>query len=300
MTVKSGSGVDAPGKFVDIGSGVFAQVHSGIYPLDMDFINAGTAGLITNVSRFVTLGTNVDIDTGTQPEDVWSGTVLGVLNGYDHKLIPFMSSATSVEIVSDSANDTAAGSGMRTVVVGYLDATYTAKTVVLTLNGTTPVAFPETVMAINLLTKGTSGTFRGANAGNVSIRDTGGLGKTYSYMTAGKGFAQSSAFTVPAGFTAFIYSILFAINSTDTSARQAEFSVPQLNATGALSRALQVGITDSTPYRHEAQNMPVVVSTEKTTMWITCDAVSANNSSVTGAMVGLFVKNTLLSTTTFG
>lgn len=300
MSGKSGSGADAPAKYIDIGGGVFAEAVTGIYPLDMGFINAGTAGLISNVSRFATLGINTDIDTGSQPEDVWAGSVLGVLNGYDHKIIPFLSTPTSLEVVSDNANDTASGTGMRIVVIGYLDATYTAKTTTITLNGTTPVALPETVMAINLFTKSTTGKFGGANIGNLSIRDVGGLGKTYSYMLAGRGFAQSSAFTVPAGVTAFVYSILFAVNSVDTTSRQVVFSVPQLNSSGALSRALQVGVTDSTPYRHEAQNMPVVVSTEKTTMWITCDAVSAVNASVTGAMVGLFIKNTLLSTTTFG
>lgn len=265
------------------------------YPLEIGFLAAASAGLIQNVSRVATLGVNKDIDSLTQPEDVWAGSVLGSLNGYDHKLIPFMESATSVEIVSDSANDAAAGTGLRTVLIGYLDANYAPKTTVLTLNGTTPVAFPETVRAINLVVRSTSGTFRGTNIGNISIRDTGGLGKTYSYMLAGIGFAQSSNYTVPAGYTLLVYSILFSVNSVDTTARQADFSVPMLNSTGALAKALTVGVSDNSPYRHEAQNMPIFAAGEKTTTWITCDAVSQNNTTVTGAFIGIQIKNTAMT-----
>lgn len=267
---------------------------SSRYPLEIGFALAGTANLVPNVTRISALGINLDIDTGTQPEDVWAGSEIGLLNGYDHKIIPFMTTPTLVEIVSSSANDSAAGAGLRTVVVGYLDSTYTAKTALLTLNGLTPVALPEAVLAINSIIRVTSGTYRGANLGNISVRDVGGLGKTYSYAKIGAGIAQSSAFTVPAGYTLFVMSMLFLINSADTTARQAVMSFSTISASGALLKALEVGVSDATPYRHEAQNMAVTTVPEKSVILMSCDAVSQNNTNVTGAYVGYLIKNSAI------
>lgn len=300
MAAKTGSGSDAPKKYIDIGGGVFAEALIGVYPLDIGFYSAGAASLITNVSRVAQIGVNVDIDTATNPEDVWSGSAIGLLNGYDHKLIPFMEAATSLEAVSDNANDTAAGTGLRTFLVGYLDANYDPKTTIITLNGLTPVAFPETVRAINLCIRLTSGTFRGNNLGNISIRDTGGLGKTYAYIAIGKGFSQSSAYTVPAGYTFFLYDFIFTVNQTDTTARTGQFSFTQMTSAGATVKAFELALGSTVPYLHNAWPMPISVIAEKTTNWITCEAVSANNTNVSAGFVGLAIKNTLLPTLTFG
>lgn len=55
--------------------------------------------------RITALGNNPDVDSAAVPEDIWSGG-----GAY-----PWMTGATSLEIVSSSANDTAAGTGARTV-----------------------------------------------------------------------------------------------------------------------------------------------------------------------------------------
>lgn len=264
------------------------------FPLGIDFYDMAVAGLITDVLRFGPLGNNPNVTTAAQPEDVWSGAELGVLNGYDHKLIPFMEAATSVEVVSDNVNDTSAGTGMRTIVVQYLDANYDHKTTTITLNGTTAIAFPETVRAINLMVRGAVGTFRSANVGNISIRDTGGLGKTYSYMTAGKGIARSSALTVPLGYTFFEHSVLFSVNRVDTNDRHADFSFASMTSTGAIARALEVAIGSDIPYLHEIPKLPIVAFGEKTTLWCTCEAVSITGTNVTAGFAGIAVKTATL------
>jgi hypothetical protein len=237
-------------------------------------------------ARVATLGNNPDIDTTSQPEDVWSGAELGVLNGVDHRFIPKPQIATNMEIVSDSANDTSAGTGARTAILTYLDANYTQKTVVLTLNGLTPVAIADPIMRINGLVVVSSGTFGGNNVGNLSVRAAGGLGATYSYMLAGHGIARSSMFTTPAKLQTDVLSLLISINQTDTSARAAVFSLCIQNQAGRLLKGLELACTSSAPYRHEAVNVPLNVLAEKTDIWVRCEAVSVSNTNVTAAIFG--------------
>src|SRR5678815_5076419 len=121
-------------------------------------------GGLPPLARVSALGYNADVDTATVPEDVWAGAALGILNAIDHKLIPLPTVAVSMEVRSDSASDTAAGAGARTLLVGYLAAGYVAKTATITLNGTTAVAMPEDVLRINSVLVASTGTNpRGVN-----------------------------------------------------------------------------------------------------------------------------------------
>lgn len=264
------------------------------YPHDMPFQVAAGAGLIPDCVRVATLGTNTDVDTLTDPEDVWSGSALGILNGIDHKLVQIPQTPVSVELVSDNVNDTSAGTGLRTAVVGYLDSNYDQKTTVITLNGTTPVALPENIIAINTFVRSSSGAFKGNNIGNISIRATGGAGATYSYMAAGTGFARSSLYTVPNGYTLFMYSIVLSILQLDKVAKWAVFSLPVMGATGAVARALQLSCDSSIPYRHEADGLLVNSVAQKNSVWVTCDTVTEDNTNVTAGFAGFIVKNTRL------
>lgn len=264
------------------------------YPLGMEFLTAASLNLITDCVRVATLGINRDVDTGTAPEDIWSGASLGVLNGYDHKLVPIPSAAVQMAVRSDNPNDTAAGTGLRTVIVNYLDASHTSKTVTLSMNGSTDVLLPEPSIAINALIRSTVGTFRGSNIGNVSCWDAGGLGKTYAYMVAGEGLARSTLFTVPAGFTLAITSLFAAIDSTDTTDRFGRVSLAVQNASGAYLKGLEVPISSAVPYLHSAAGMLVNMVPEKNSVWLSVDNVSQVNTSCSGGYIGTLIKNTRL------
>jgi hypothetical protein len=264
------------------------------YPLGMDWRTAATIGLITDCARVATLGTNTDVDTLTDPEDVWSGAAIGIINGIDHKLVQIPQTAVATEVVSDNANDTSAGTGLRTLLVGYLDLNYDSKSVTITLNGTTPVALPENIIAINSMVRLTAGTFKGNNIGNISLRDVGGGGATYGYMAAGHGFHRSSLYTVPNGYTLLLYSEFFSVIQNDKIDKWAVFSLPIMNTTGAVARALQFAISSISPYRHEADNLPVNTVAQKNSAWVTCDSVTEDNTDVTAGFVGFLIKNTRL------
>ena len=259
----------------------------------MNWKTAAALGLITDVSRVALLGDNADIDTATVPEDVWGGSVLGILNAIDHKLVQIPSSAVATEIVSDNANDTAAGTGLRTLIVNYLDSTYTNKTVTITMNGTTPVAMPENIMAVNIMIRSTTGTFGGTNLGNISLRAVGGLGATYGFIEVGTGFSRTTLYTVPLGYSLIIYSMLFTVERVAAD-RWATFSFPTMNSTGAVAKALEISISSTSPYRHETGELPVVIIPAKNSVWITCETVSANNTAVSAGYSGLICKTSRL------
>lgn len=249
---------------------------------------AATIGAVPGASRIAMLGNNPSIDTATQPEDVWSGAELGTLNGIDHKFIPRpTTAAVSMEVVSSSALDTAAGTGARTVVISYLDAAYAAQTATLTLNGTTPVALPVPAMRVNSLRVVTSGTFGGSNIGNVSVRLAGGLGATFAYLRTGNGLARSSLYTVPAGQTFDIFSMVLGVNRADTQDRWGTFALCIQNAAGNLIKGIELPASTTVPYRQENLNVPSVVVPATSDVWWRCEAVSQNSTNVTAAFVGI-------------
>jgi hypothetical protein len=109
----------------------------------------------------------------------------------------------ALEILSTSANDTAAGTGARTVLVSGLDSTYTAQTEVVTLNGTSTVATVATnwlsISNIVVLTSGSGET----NAGVLTLRVT-SAGNVRATALAGNSRSFNSNYAVPATKTAFI------------------------------------------------------------------------------------------------
>jgi len=96
----------------------------------------------------------------TTGEDVWSG-------GGTYAFYP--TTAQNMEILSDSANDTAAGTGARTVQVFGLDENWEEATETVILNGTTPVALTNTYIRMFRAVVLTAGSVE-TNDGNLIVR----------------------------------------------------------------------------------------------------------------------------------
>lgn len=164
----------------------------------MDFHSAVGLGLVDGVRRVAALGTNADVDQGTLPEDVWS--VGGVY--------PWMTVATSLEVLSTSASDAAAGVGARTITIFGLDINYVEINQTITLNGITPVAIPTAIFRINLILIMSAGSSK-VNVGDINIRDAGG-GTIRGQIPIGYGISKQAIYTVPAEHTLSLNAILFA------------------------------------------------------------------------------------------
>ena len=145
----------------------------------LDVYTAVSLGLVDGVSRVTALGNRVGINTGV-PEDVWTG-------GLDY---PWMSAATSLEIVSDNAADTSSGTGARTVTISGLDTNFRQVSQTVSMNGTTAAAIPTQLIRINSARVLTSGTGK-TNAGILTVRDS-GAGTTRALISAGVGITRQS------------------------------------------------------------------------------------------------------------
>lgn len=101
-----------------------------------------------------------------------------------------------MSVVSTSANDTAAGTGIRTVDIHYLDANLAEQMETVTMNGTTPVLTVATnirfIQCMHMVTYGT-----GKSAAGTITASNGG--QSYSEIAAGKVRCSSSVRMVPAG-----------------------------------------------------------------------------------------------------
>jgi hypothetical protein len=256
---------------------VFSAIRA--YLIEVGF--RSNTGAYLGHRRVVALGNNPSIDIATEPEDVWSGG----------GLYPWMSAATSLEVVSASANDTAAGTGARTVRIDGLKADFTEVSQTITLNGVTPVALPTQLFRINgalILSAGSGGT----NAADLTVRDSGG-GTTRALIPAGFGITRQSIFTVPAGYTLQIISQIFSINRSGGGATKYATVQNFIKnaATGMFRLPLEIGFSDQNPYRHDG--IPGVTLGEKTDYCHRCAVVSANGTNVSAGWLGVMRLNTL-------
>lgn len=118
-------------------------------------------------------------------------------------LMPELTGAESLEVVSTSAADSAAGTGTRTVKITYLDGSNNmVQSEAITLNGTTPVALGFTAKFIYGMEAASGGSSE-TSVGNVILRIAGG-GAAQEQISAGENSSLSCRFIVPSGYTAYV------------------------------------------------------------------------------------------------
>lgn len=155
-------------------------------------------GQISWHKRLFQFGTNTAVGTGFST--LWPGG--GTLYAYP-------SAATVLKISSANANDAAAGTGARTVVVNGLDADYNEISETVILNGQTAVNTVNSYLRfgeILVLTAGSGGTAAGILYAGVGTVTAGVPATIYGYVTVGYNVSEQALWTVPAGYTAYITS----------------------------------------------------------------------------------------------
>jgi hypothetical protein len=190
---------------------------------------------------------------------------------------------------------------MSAISLTLLDASYNESVVSVSLNGTTPVAITGTWLRINGAVTTTKGSGAAAtrvfNAGDITIRDSGG-GTTRAVIPLGKGILRQCIFTVPAGYTAQILSLYIAFNrgTGGGTTRYLTVSTYVQSSTGVSRLPLDISC-DGESYRHDG--IPGIVLPEKTDFALEIISVSADNSDITGAFLGMLMKNDLVSSITY-
>ena len=126
--------------------------------------------------------------------DLWDGPT-------DRYVFPTV--AQQMMVVSSSASDAAAGTGIRKVRIHYLDDNYDTQEEEVTLNGTTPVNTVATnILRINIVHASEVGSNQ-VSVGNISVKNTGNT-ITYSYLAAGWNISRQAVYTIPRGVTGYI------------------------------------------------------------------------------------------------
>lgn len=180
-------------------SDFFADVSLGLM--------GGTApGAI--VRRVTRLGQTTIAGSGVAANDLWA-------NG---GIYPWMTAATSLEVVSSSANDTAAGTGAQSIIVSGLDVAGNEISVTVATNGTTAIPLGTQFYRINSVGIGAVGSGL-RNLGTITVRDVGGgtvrqVIPISSVPDLSPGVDKGSQYTVPAGHSLLIYDIDIQINSS--------------------------------------------------------------------------------------
>jgi len=141
-------------------------------------------------------GFNPDVDNAL--ETVWAE---GGLYGY-------LSAASVLKVSSSSTDDAAAGTGARTVQLYGLDADYNEINEIVTLNGQTSVNSVNSFLRINRMVIRSAGSGE-INAG-VVYAGTGAVtsgvpANKYATIAVGDGQTLMALWTVPAGYTAYLF-----------------------------------------------------------------------------------------------
>lgn len=143
---------------------------------------------------------------GTTEETIWE----------EGGIYTFPSSATTMTLSSSSANDTSAGTGLRTVTVDGLDTNHAEITEVVTLSGQTGVTTTNSYLRVNRITGSTAGSTK-SNEGTVYIGTgtvtAGKPANVFNLIEIGSNISHSGFFTVPAGKEFYIPSAIISVES---------------------------------------------------------------------------------------
>lgn len=152
-------------------------------------------GQIQGHSNVLIFGYNADVDTSE--ESVWpaGGTV------------PHPTGASVLKISSSDANDTAAGTGARTVFIEGVDGSYNVVSDTVELDGQTAVNTINEYLYVNRFFVLTAGS-GGQNAGNINAGTgtvTSGVPAVlYDLIATGYNNRTSGHYCVPAGYTGYM------------------------------------------------------------------------------------------------
>jgi len=242
------------------------------------------------VRRVTGLGQVTIAGTGVAANDIWP-------NG---GLYPWMTGLTTLEVVSSSANDSAAGTGARTVTISGLDATYTEISSTVTMNGTTAVVIPIQFLRVNSISIASNGTSR-RNEGTITVRDSpGGTARSIipiaSVADLSPAISKQAQYTVPANHTLLIYDIDIQINSSAGGGGQSKgadvlfyFASSNTSLPIRLPRALTCTDIGNGKSLDPKTQVPVL---EKTDFGLRASYTSAAGVILSGSWEGLLFRRT--------
>ncbi len=251
------------------------RVPTEIYGLEV------ASGNVTGVAIFEKYGKNPDIDTGSAPEDIWNGA-------NDYTGFP-TGSAETLEIFSSNANDTAAGTGARTVrIFNLLDSTGAeVADVDVSLNGTTAVSLGAGLYyrggsRMKVLTAGSGGE----NAGELTLRHTTTTANIFAVMPALNNQTAICAYTVPLGKTLYVNRLNMQLGRANGANGSATMTFRARENGAVFNSVVNPTITNQASYTFSGGYFMFPARTD---LKMRCEDVSDNNTIITAEFGGYLV-----------
>lgn len=271
------------GEYRQITSSLSSQIQQDADAITVRAITEETAiavGLYAGYSIVNKLGRNSDIDTATVPEDIWTGG--GTYTGFPD------STLETISLLSDSASDTSAGTGARTVNIIGLDTDYNEQSEVITLNGTTPVASVNTYRRMHTMSVRSAGS-GGVNAGAITARHTTTTSNIFNIIQPGFNQSFGSGYTVPAGYAALLRRMKVNIRLVVTAV--AVEGVIWTRSFGSVFRARRPFSANNSLNTND-EIYGGLQLTEKSDIILRVLTVTANNIDISGGYDLILIKNT--------
>ena len=246
-----------------------------------------------------------------------AGAVLTDVWGYPNiaaaQLVrPWPAAGYTLNVISDSASDTAAGVGARTLVVSYLDTSYNYKAAAFTLNGQTAVGTADNIATFtngawvwgaggavtNVLRQEgmevlTAGTSMG-NVGNIYACDStntysGGVPVTttlvYDCMLISDNIDASSQFTIPLGYWGMLIQFLPSFCDVTATPKFGKTRIGMTTGVNGIFRYFDLGQITSNNNGQVIEPMLIPIMPEKTDMKIMSYVSAASEVSVVNQLI---------------
>lgn len=247
------------------------------FPQSFDL--AARLGFVDGVSEVAIVARAAAIQTIQPPLTVGPGNALQL----------FATANESWEIVSSSAADAAAGTGARSVLISYLDSTYTQQQAVVALNGITPVAIAANCFRHQSSLVITAGSGR-TNAGTLTLR-VAGAGATRALVSPNESGSRQASFTVPVGHVLYLQNTNYVIGRPSGPGVSGTIASYVHLPSGVLLLGLAFTITEP--------GIPIDLTgglsiSERITFELRVLDVSANDTNVSVSITGLLINTAIL------
>lgn len=237
-------------------------------------------GRFTGIAKNNKSGRNGDIDTATVPEWIWEAG--GVYTGFP------TGDAETVQVLSSDANDTAAGTGARTVSFTGLDENWLIASETLTLNGTTPVTGQTLFRRVHTASVQTSGSDNQAfNVGTLTFRHSTTTANVFCTIQPGRNQSNAAVYTVPAGKIGIKLGLKVEVDRSNASAISGFVWVREFGKSPRYRRPFTA--SNSSSFVEEPYGG--LTYPEKTDIGIVVTECSANNTAVQAAFDIIIIDN---------
>lgn len=227
-------------------------------------------------------GFNPDVDNAL--ETIWT----------QGGLYSYLSAATILKVSSSSTDDTAAGTGARTVEIFGLDGNYNEISETVTLNGQTAVNTTNSYLRINrgiVRSAGSGGQNAGVIYAGTGTVTAGVPANTYLSIAISDNQTLMALWTVPAGYTAFLLETDVTVATTQNN----KYCTAKLVAR-PYGEVFQVkdAFVKSQSTTNQVYTVPLVFEEKTDLEWRAIGDSAGADIAISGAMDIVYIKNTSL------